>query len=219
MIEQGRVTFDFDGTGKVAAQLSSALETEYEKIFRRSRLSIIRNNKNVSQSIILIVFGCFLLEAHCNRIIKSFIESDDSLIKINKILWDRLKRSTTLEKFALIKEYGDKKHLHEYSIFKQKLSDIIELRNKLAHYKDDKETLNFNPVILSDVKKSLDYFNSIPNPSLISELKGKQIIAKSDVLFIAFKWLKSTEKYYFEKVLKKISLSDKQMSKLLKKAN
>ena len=101
-------------------------------------------------------------------------------------LWKILRKSSVLEKFQLFSVLADKSQAPQYCHLSPKLKKIFDLRNRLAHFKD--EDIKIADQIRSD--EFLEFISTVEDPDLMKELKGTQVIGYSTVILETHRWLR-----------------------------
>lgn len=82
-------------------------------------------------------------------------------VSLWKTIWDRLKRLSIQDKFDFFYQISPANIRQKYKDLKQPIKELFDLRNRLAHFKDEPESINLMPyhkgITIPDINQRLMY--------------------------------------------------------------
>jgi hypothetical protein len=124
--------------------LKAELDKTYKLLFQNACQTAKRYPDNVAHGIKLIIFGSFWIEAYANETMRLIFERDIDSKLLRKEIWDRLKRASIQEKLEVLSKISSDKIKQDYQTIKQPIKDLFDLRNRLAHFKDEPEPIDLS---------------------------------------------------------------------------
>ena len=191
-MEDGSLKFEFVEGQITGVFVNAGLDSIYEHIFQNAKRNTQRNPTDVVHGIKVLVFGCFWLEALCNDCLKYFLNNWVKQKTFCESLWDTLKRANIIDKFTIISAFATKKQLQQYESLLPSLKRVLDLRNRLAHFKDK----DFRIADTVDVNEAISLILSAPEPELIQELKGLKIKKHGEAITRSKNWVGSVYRRY-----------------------
>lgn len=137
--------------------------------------------KNIGHGIKIVIFGSFWLEAYANRVIRLILNREIDSVSLRKTIWDRLKRLSLQDKFDFFYQISPVNIRQKYKDIKQPIQELFDLRNRLAHFKDEQESI------------SLDH-KGIPIPDINQRLMWSSTQQLSKTVKNATSWLIKIER-------------------------
>src|SRR5262245_55794643 len=126
-MKDGYVSIKFRD-GKISGIfINTNLDTIYERMFNTAKRNIKRYT-NIENGIKIIVFGCFWLEATCNKLLRELIFSQVDADEFAKELWDTLKRGNFQEKLQKLVIFANDEQRKKLSKLTSKIKSLFELR-------------------------------------------------------------------------------------------
>jgi hypothetical protein len=186
----GSIKITFKKGEIVRVSTNAQLDEIYQRIFYNARRNLLRRPVQVRIGIQVIIFGCFWLEAYSNEVLRFLLNvisvTNNNVSKeYSSVLWGLLKRQNLVEKLLLFRSLSDESHSKVYPDLLKKLKVVLDLRNRLAHFKSEEELI---PV--PEKKNIKEWFLEIPDPNIMGELKGNRVIQHSSVILETHKWIK-----------------------------
>lgn len=191
-MEKRSITVNFEKGNITGISLNAQLDTIYKKLFQNARKSARRRPHDIEHGIKIIIFGCFWLEAHCNQTFKAILEMETKDNKFGTSIWKRLKRSNIFNKLEIIKDFSSKQQKDKYINFQSRLKSVFDLRNRLAHFKDEEEILSE----ATSLEEAMNVISTLPIPDINHELMWPQIKHYAETISEANKWLISVYQTY-----------------------
>ena len=189
--------------------INANLDYIYKKMFLSAKKSIYKNPENPKNGIKAIIFGTFYIEAICNSFYKEMLTNQIKKESLAKSIWETTKRIGILDKISIAtsassKNTGNKRE--NISLTKR----IFDLRNRLAHFKD--EDWEISDVLIpsqelgtsNDLDEMLKNLN-IPEPKIIQELTGERIINYIEDISKIEKYVKNIFKEFIKENSKSIN--------------
>ena len=175
--------------------INPGIDKFYRRMFIKAKKAVERNSENIENGIKLIIFGCFYIESLCNELYKNVLFLNISNKKLSQAMWNGTKKMNIKEKFNLTFEAVTEK-LEFQNEYLKNIQTIFNLRNRLAHFKDDniectdyiKPDNNINITQKGFLDEDTFKKLNIPEPELIRELKGKKIEQHIERLEKLEKW-------------------------------
>ena len=107
-------------------------------------------------------------------------------------VWRKLKRGSIFDKMGLIATQSSQKQKEKYDLLFPKLKRAFDLRNRLAHFKDEDQVLADSPSLnqVSSIIKNL------PMPDISEELQWSKCSNHAQAVTEADAWLNSVYTTY-----------------------
>jgi hypothetical protein len=176
-----KVIVHFKEPGEVeGVYLQASPEAVYEKFFNSAKRKATKHPDSFENGIQAIVFGAFLLEALCNYRFKSLLLQVVREKRHARAIW-RVVKSISWRDKVLIASTITQVDAEDVNDNLAKLQNVFDLRNRLAHFKDNESLL----VETIDLQGLANLLESLPEPELVTLLTGdklKQQIAKIGTL-------------------------------------
>lgn len=169
---------------------NAGLDQFYEQLFRKAYRAT-RKSQNVELGIQLVVFGTFWLEAKANSMLRRALILEVRRASLAPALWEALKRAALPEKLNLFLSLASNELQKDYRELSVQLRHLLDLRNRLAHFKDDDTPVSGPVNSMEDAIRILETANE---PPLISELKRPQILKHGVTISALAQWLKRFER-------------------------
>ena len=122
--------------------LIANLDETYKILFKNACQSAKSNPKNVGHGIKIVIFGSFWLEAYASEVMRLILNREIDSVSLRKTIWDRLKRLSIQDKFDFFYQISPVNIRQRYKDLKQPIKELFDIRNRLAHFKDDPESIN-----------------------------------------------------------------------------
>jgi hypothetical protein len=184
--ENGQITSLFENAG---------LDNFYSQIFANARRSIARSPENLKAGIFIVIFGIFYIEALSNRILREVVINESHDSAYGTINWEIIKRASLLDKLRLIFSLSVESLKAKYNELLPEIKKTIELRNRLAHFKDSDSELIESITSMEDL---IEIFEGKNDPPLIMELKSPLISTHAKNISTLSQLLKRFEKKYLK---------------------
>ena len=182
-METRSLIFHYEAGEIKAISLNADLDSIYKKMFQNSRRSARRNPLDIDHGIKIIIFGCFWLEALCNNLLKKILKLESKKIEFGDVIWNKLKRGNFFDKLEIISTFTTRSQREQYLDLLPKLRKVIDLRNRLAHFKDKDEKLTDAVCI----EEAMSIVANVPVPSISKVLmwpiigEYAEIISKTNI--------------------------------------
>lgn len=213
-MKDGVLKLEFEEGEIKGVFINANLRDVYDRMFRNARRCIKNDPEIVANGIKVIIFGSFMLEALSNEYVKDILYEKYKEKDLGKVLWDKLKRSSVLDKLIIISAFTNETLLKQYNIIYPLVKNIFDLRNRLAHFKDEDTKIigeinsNHLESSLTNVNKNIDLNNAlkiilgkeIPDPELVQELKGRKIIEHADVILDTKRWMNAVMRIFYRSI-------------------
>jgi hypothetical protein len=131
-----RLTFTIGTEGEIDIAVYAALDNTYAKIFANAAEELRSDPDNLQISVRAILFGCFWIEAICNRVLEEVLKKYLPASAF-PVLWKILARRPILEKFSILSSFRDSSTIIEATKVASSLSKAFHFRNKLVHFQDE----------------------------------------------------------------------------------
>ena len=125
--------------------LRANLDETYKTLFKNACQAAKHNPKNVGHGIKIVIFGSFWLEAYANEVMRLILNREIDSVSLWKTIWDRLKRLSIQDKFDFFYQISPANIRQKYKDLKRPIKELFDLRNRLAHFKDEPESINLMP--------------------------------------------------------------------------
>lgn len=191
-MRDGSLILQFEHGQVVAVRSNAGLDQFYERLFRNAYMAA-RRSRSVEPGIRLIIFGGFWLEARANSILRQALTIEVRKASFAAALWEALKRSPLTEKLDLFLALSSSELQEQFGDLKTRVRRVSDLRNRLAHFKDD-DTAVSGPV--SSVEETIKILETAGDPPLIRELKRPEVLTHGETVTVLAKWLKRFDRMH-----------------------
>lgn len=181
--------------GKVVeVSITADLDITYKLLFQNAKRASKRNPQNIEHGIKVIIFGCFMLESRSNWLMKFILYHEiTNDLKIN--IWNTLKKNNFHSKMEILSSLATQKQKRNYSELINPLKQLFDLRNRLAHFKNEEEIIT-EKIELAKVE---EYVLNPPIPNLTKELFWNRIELYAKTISDTNIWFNSVTKTYYKK--------------------
>jgi hypothetical protein len=196
--------------------LRADLDHIYKRMFSSARVAALKNPDKIRNGIRAIIFGSFWIEAKCNNLLKYLIDHELTKAYFRRSVWDSVERADLSKKLRIFLALAQDINFAKDVAPIGKLKKLMELRNRLAHAKereipvDESCSASLNAIIsetalqeLRELMKASDaetlfanFFQELPEPDLMLELKAPRINEHLEAIKISATWLDSIYKSY-----------------------
>ena len=146
---------------------------------------------SVEPGIRLVVFGSFWLEARANVILRNALLLEVRESPFASTLWEALKRAALADKLHLLLALASVDLQASYGDLSERLRSLLDLRNRLAHFKDS-DTPITGPV--PSVEEAIKIMAAAEDPPLIRDLKRPEVLKLAETVLRVSQWLRQLEK-------------------------
>jgi len=197
-MEHRSLTLNFEKGEIKGIWLKAELDETYRLLFRNACQTAKRYPRNVAHGIKIIIFGSFWIEAYANETMRLIFERDIDSKLLRKAIWDRLKRSSIQEKLEVLFKISPDKIKQDYQTIKQPIRDLFDLRNRLAHFKDEPESIDLSTTIENpheiETDITIDRFKSmmekgVPVPNINQRLMWQHTQKAAGTVSKTIDWL------------------------------
>jgi hypothetical protein len=190
------VVIDKDGDKSTASVWHNpGLDVRYRRLFRNAWRQARKVDRNkVDHGIKVVVFGSFWLEALVNRVLSRIVMRETHGESFGRAVWAGLKRVSLRDKLVLSRAYASDVVGCREAICLPELDRLLEVRNRLAHFKDS-DTLVAEFSFL-DFDEVLPVILSADDPELIKQLKSPSILAQAETVARIAKWVVKIERQF-----------------------
>ena len=138
------------------------LDETYKTLFKNACHAAKLKPKNVGRGMKVVIFGSFWIEAYANGVMKLILNREIDSVSLRKKIWDRLKRLSIQDKFDFFYQISPVNIRQRYKDLKQPIKELFDLRNRLAHFKDEPESMNpvHKGIPIPDINRRLMWSNS-----------------------------------------------------------
>ena len=175
--------------------VSTSLETIYKNLFVNAKRAAKRKPTDVTHGIKIVIFGCFMLEAKSNSVLENILRLDIQTEQLSGATWEVLKRTNILKKIELICVAGNNTHLQKIDGIKGQLENVFNLRNRLAHYKNEKEQIASK---ISHIEAK-NIFSEFPVPKLSQQLSWESTSKFAEIISQANNLLSNVDNWVSQK--------------------
>jgi hypothetical protein len=179
-MEQGSIKITVVPGGIAGVSINAGLALAYELLFRAAQAELRRGYTSPEVGIRLIVFGSFWLEAVCNETLRDTLLAVVVPRAFGEALWELNKRATFLDKFSVLSVFAKSNPDYDKDLFRA-LKEILDLRNRLAHFKDA-DTVVAGKMEIRDFK-----VGKLPDVQLIDQLRPPCTNGYAEVIITALR--------------------------------
>jgi len=189
-MRDGSLILEFELGEVVGVRSNPGLDWVYGRLFRNAHRSLLRSPARIEHSIRLLVFGAFWVEARTNVVLHKalLLEVRDPVFAA--ALWQTIERTSLPEKVELLLKLATPELGTEYGDLGVALRRLLELRNRLAHFKDS-DTLVSGP--LASVEDACNVIQTAEDPPLLRELREPNILQHAQTALRLSQWLNRIE--------------------------
>lgn len=167
------------------------LDSFYECFFRNAYRSAKKAANRVEPGIRLVVFGSFWLEARANAILRNVLPLEVHEPSFAPVLWEALKRAALPEKLDILLALASVDLQAPYGELSKRVRSLLDLRNRLAHFKDSDTSIT-GPV--PSLEEAIKIMVTAEDPPLIRELKRPEVLKHAETVISVSQWLRQLEK-------------------------
>ncbi|MGC2404543.1 MAG: hypothetical protein WA510_32430 [Acidobacteriaceae bacterium] len=186
-MEDGILKFDFEDGEIVGVSTNAALELAYGRLFKSAQAEL-QAGASIDVGIRLLIFGCFWLEAVCSQTLRDVLSASVTPKTLGKALWDANKRASFLDKLLILLASTKNPDLENGKTLMVDLKKVFDLRNRLAHFKDDD-----TPV----TKLELEDIDKYPDPELNAQLRSALARGHAQTIMDGMSLLEKTRRVHF----------------------
>ena len=201
-MRDGPLILQFEHGQVVGMRSNSGLDHVYERLFRNAHRAAKKSATSVEPGIRLVVFGSFWLEARANAILRNALTLEVRESPFASTLWEALKRAALPEKLDLLLVLASVDLQSVYGDLSKRVRSLLDLRNRLAHFKDS-DTAVTGPV--SSLKEAIKLMAAAEDPPLVRGLKRPEVLKHADTVSNVARWLTQLEKAHAKRRGIKIS--------------
>jgi len=137
-----KLTFHFENYDITEISLGTSLDFTYKELFKNASQAAKRKPDNISHGIKIIVFGSFWIEAYSNEIMRLILVAEIDSKKTREVIWNQMKKISIIEKFDMFSKISPQNFKTKYSDLIKPLKELFDLRNRLAHFKNELELID-----------------------------------------------------------------------------
>ena len=198
-VQEGKFKLTFVDGEIIGVSVNASLDLTYKRLFEAAQ-SQLRTGMTVDAGVQLIIFGCFWLEAECNSTLRDTLEAAISHKKLADVLWNANKRASFLDKLAILMPFSDAAEQVRTKKLHQDLKQLFDLRNRLAHFKDN-DTVIANAFKIEDLVA-----NSFPDAELITRLTQPAVLSNIQTILDGIGWLSSIRAVHFSSTVTEVRM-------------
>lgn len=200
MFKTGIIRIEGEGGKITGVYLNPNLDKYYKRLYVNAFRSVKKDPNKVEHGIKLIVFGAFYVEAISNELYQKMLSIEIKNEHLYGAIWNITKRLKILDKLYLVTE-AVKINKNESKKFLSDVQKLFDLRNRLAHLKDEDEVYESYLSTLTaeneiEHKKLIETFMTMPDPTLIGKISGTQILEYGNLVKAIEKQIKELYKNY-----------------------
>lgn len=159
-----------------SVHVGSGLGSVYRDLFASARDDLSATEPKVATSVRVIVFGCFLLEARANEILKAVILEALQQPRAAEAIWQAVERQPFYVKLDVLIAMSPALEPMTVEGITAKVRPLFELRNRLAHFKPDDSEVNIPiPDGIPGLEELARIFLDTPDSDLIQRLKSEEM--------------------------------------------
>lgn len=195
---EGKMTLEFDNGELKGIFINTALDQIYRRMYLEAKRDSIKYSSDIEDGIRVVIFGAFYLEALCNSLFKEKLLKQIESPTWAKSIWSATKKMGIIEKLKLVTEAKQTSKDEETKEYFKKIQRVFELRNRLAHFKDEDweimKLLDYNALPNLENMKDLDSLAlfqalKLPEPDLMTKLRDKELEQYSCDIEAIEKWI------------------------------
>jgi hypothetical protein len=149
---------------------SPGLNAFYERMFETAKARAKSAPEDIENGIQIIVFGMFLLEAHCNDSYRVFLSTVIPNGELADAIWNATKRAAIQEKVNVATAVNPICQT-DIDVQGKRLKLLLDLRNRLAHFKET-DTVWDAPI---EFISKPENWSQAPEPELMGHLTGQKL--------------------------------------------
>jgi len=174
-MQNGKLEVKFKDGEIVGVSVGAASDEVYKRMFDSARLEAEKASAPIECGITVVIFGCFWLEAACNRNLEKLLTEIVNPPSVGSVLWRTVERRSTIEKLEVLisfSKHGD----HRATV--SDLKGTFRLRNRLAHFKDEQTSVEEAMEHYEFVRKLSEF----PDHELVRELRIPRIKSHTNAI-------------------------------------
>ena len=201
-MKDGKLKIDFEAGEIMGASVSAGLDRTYQGLFETARLELTKGVRPpIEAGIRLIVFGCFWCEAVCNDATREVLRACTKPAAVAETVWETIKRTSFRSKFPIVAAFAKNPDPERATRVLSGLEMVFELRNRLAHFKDEYVSVA-GPLTLDELPLKILNF---PDADLIEKLRPPSTEVCAEAIVTGINWLKEI---YVESVPVKLDAAE-----------
>jgi hypothetical protein len=179
----------------------ASIDKTFHKLFKDACRAAKRNPNNTYHGVKVIVFGSFWMEAACNDALREMLHLEIKQEEIAKVLWIKLKGIAISEKIDIFYRLFPDQFFCDQAEFRKRIKKVLDLRNRLAHFKDEPEEANpVRPELIDSLKSDLNLLTQMFDlPELSKALKWEAIQHHAATIQDLHRFLASIEQHLRKK--------------------
>lgn len=198
-MEHRKLTLIFEKGEIKGALLNADLNKTYKSLFDRAYQAAGRSSKSVSNGIKVVIFGSFWLESYANETMRVILNREIASLVIQKNIWKHVKRISLQEKLEFFYKTSPSNLKHDFDKINKNVKDLFDLRNRLAHFKDEPAEveldIDFDEANKVENKGSIEKFmavmaKGIPVPDINQQIMWPKVEKHAKTVLAAAAWLK-----------------------------
>lgn len=202
-MEHRKLTLTFEKGEIRGVSLNADLNKTYKSLFNHAYQSAKRSSTSVSNGIKIVIFGSFWLESYANETMRIILRREIASPVIQKTIWDRLKRISIQEKLEFFYKTSPSNLKHDFDKINKNVKDLFDLRNRLAHFKDEPAEVeldvNLDEANKIENKDKIKNFmailaKGIPIPDINQQLMWPKVDKHAKTVLSAAAWLADINK-------------------------
>jgi hypothetical protein len=190
-VRDGSLSFKVEDGQVVAVLQNAGLDHFYERMFRNAYRRAHGSRRSIEAGINIVVFGTFWLEARANLFLRDALVLEAHSQAFGNALWSALRRSALLEKLELFHVLASTTLAAQYSEIKSGVKTLFDLRNRLAHFKDE-NILVGGP--FAEAYDAVMFIRTAEDPELIKQLRAPAVIKHGQAALSAYHWMSRVQR-------------------------
>ena len=192
-MRDGKLEISFEAGGIRGVSVNAGLDRTYQGLFDTARQELRRPDPPIEAGIRLIVFGCFWCEAVCNEVLRELLHACTKTEVVASAVWKTIRRTPFRSKFSIVAAFAKSPDLERARRVLSDLERVFELRNRLAHFKDE-YTPVAGPLTLDELQSLILNF---PDADLIKKLRPSSTEVDAEAIVTGINWLNEIFQEYF----------------------
>lgn len=180
--------------GTISVSVNTALDTMYREMFSIACRNAATDTDHIEHSVRAIIFGCFWLEAYTNNLVREILSQETKRQKLADVLWDNVKKANFHEKLKIVLVIAGDEVSGQFNTINSRLKTAFDLRNRLAHFKDDDQFVakNMHPHDFENILENL------PDADLVKQLIHPKLEDYIRAIQDGGQWLDGVAAKYFK---------------------
>ena len=192
-MEDGILKVKFTAGEIKGVSVNAGLDLTYQRLFETAKTDLRKTEPSIEAGISLIIFGCFWLEAVCNETSRKLLQASTKPDTVAQAVWESIKRINFNSKLSIISAFAKNPNTESAESVINNLKEVFELRNRLAHFKDE-DTPVAGSLNRDEFIAKLDKFS---DPDLITKLKPPSTDIYAKAIEQGIEWLNKIYKEYY----------------------